>query len=107
MFGRRAMLVMAGLHSWWRSPASAPGEGWQLTATILTRASAGAMTPLHDRMPVLLGTALLADWLDPALEGDQLLVNAVSEASVQLAKDLQTYAVHPLRGDGPDLILPI
>ncbi len=107
VFGPRPMLLMAGLYSWWRDPGAAAGEGWHLTTTVVTRASAGAMATLHDRMPVLLGSTLLADWLDPDSKGDQSLVDAVSEASVQLAKDLRTYAVHPLRGDGPELILPI
>ena len=107
VFGPNPMLLMAGLYSWWRAPNVAEHEGWTLTATILTRDSAGVMEPLHDRMPVLLSEELLCDWLDPVTVGDQLLVDAVSEASVPLASDLREWAVRPLRGDGPELILPV
>ncbi|WP_243735947.1 hypothetical protein [Leucobacter luti] len=69
---------MAGLYSWWHEPESGDDEGWHLTATILTRASAG----------------------------DQLFMDAVSEASLPISERLREYAVRPLRGDGPELILP-
>lgn len=107
IFGPRPILPMAGLYSWWREPGAADGEGWHLTATILTRASAGVMSDLHDRMPVFMSDDLLRDWLDPETEGDQLLVDAVSEASVPISEQLREYAVRPLRGDGPELIEPV
>lgn len=106
IFGPRAILPMAGLYSWWHEPDAGDDEGWHLTATILTRASAGVMEPLHDRMPVFMSDELLADWLDPKTEGDRLLLDAVSEASVPISEQLREYAVAPLRGDGPELILP-
>lgn len=106
IFGPAPILPMAGLYSWWRDPAAPEGEGWVLTATILTRASAGIMQPIHDRMPVFMADELLHDWLDPETPGDQLLVDAVSEASVPIASELHEYAVKPLRGDGPELIDP-
>ena len=40
-------------------------------------------------------------------EGDQLLVDAVSEASVPISEQLREWAVRPLRGDGPELIEPV
>lgn len=106
IFGPDQILPMAGLYSWWRDPAALEGEGWRLTATILTRASAGVMQPIHDRMPVFMSDELLEDWLDSEIEGDQLLVDAVSEASVPISEQLREYAVKPLRGDGPELIEP-
>lgn len=106
IFGPRPILPMAGLYSWWHEPEASDGEGWRLTATILTRTSAGAMTDLHDRMPIFLADDLVSDWLDPDTEGDQLLVDAVSEASIPISEQLREYAVRPLRGDGPELLLP-
>jgi putative SOS response-associated peptidase YedK len=102
IFGPRPLLPMAGLYRWWKSP---DGE-WVLTATILTRASAGVMESLHDRMPVFMADELLRDWLAPETDGDQLLVDAVSEASVPASEQLLEWAVRPLRGDGPELIEP-
>ncbi|WP_336652354.1 MULTISPECIES: SOS response-associated peptidase [unclassified Leucobacter] len=106
IFGLAQILPMAGLYSWWREPDAAESEGWHLTATILTRASAGVMESLHDRMPVFMAEELVRDWLDPETEGDQLLVDAVSEASIPISEQLREWAVRPLRGDGPELIEP-
>ncbi|UOQ57257.1 SOS response-associated peptidase [Leucobacter allii] len=106
IFGPDPILPMAGLYSWWHEPDAGDDEGWHLTATILTRASAGILQTLHDRMPVFMSDELLADWLDPETEGDKLLLDAVSEASVPISEHLREYAVKPLRGDGSELIEP-
>lgn len=106
IFGPDAVLPMAGLYSWWRDSAAPEGEGWVLTTTIITRASAGVMAPLHDRMPLFLDDEILFDWLDPEIPGDQTLVDAASELSVPYSEKLREYVVRPLRGDGPELIEP-
>lgn len=106
IFGPQSLIPMAGLYSWWHESGAGDDEGWHLTATILTRASAGVMADLHDRMPVFMSDELLHDWLDPETEGDQLLVDAVSEAAVPISEKLRQWAVAPLRGDGPELIEP-
>lgn len=106
IFGPETILPLAGLYSWWREPDSADGEGWHLTATILTRASAGVMSGLHDRMPIFVDDEILSDWLDPENVGDQALVDAASELSVPYSERLREYVVRPLRGDGPELIQP-
>ena len=107
IFGPQPVIPMAGLYSWWHEPGAGDDEGWHLTATILTRASAGIMADLHDRMPVFMSDELLHDWLDPETEGDQLLVDAVAEAAVPISEQLRQWTVAPLRGDGPELIEPV
>lgn len=107
IFGPSPLLSMAGLYSWWHEPGADEDSGWHLTATILTRASAGVMQPLHDRMPVFMSDELLDDWLDPSVAGDQLLIDAVSEASLPISHELREWAVRPLRGDGPELVQPV
>lgn len=107
IFGPEKILPLAGLYSWWRDPAAADGEGWVLTATILTQASAGVIKPLHDRMPVFLDDEILHDWLDPEVEGDQSLVDAAAALSVPYSERLRGWEVAPLKGDGPDLIRPV
>lgn len=106
IFGPEPILPMAGLYSWWHEPEAADDEGWHLTATILTRASAGVMEPIHDRMPIFMTDELLGDWLDPETVGDKLLLDAVSEASLPVSQLLREYEVKPLRGDGAELIQP-
>lgn len=104
IFGPEKILPMAGLMSWWHEPGAGDDDGWHLTATILTRESAGVMKPLHDRMPVFMSDELLEDWIDPNTVGDKLLVDAVSEASILISDQLTEHVVAPLRGDGPELI---
>lgn len=106
IFGPLKVLPLAGLYSWWRDPAAPEGEGWQMTTTILTRASAGVMESLHDRMPVFLDDEILHVWLDPKVTGDQLLVDAASELAVPYSDRLTEYRVKPLRGNGRALIEP-
>lgn len=106
VFGPEAILPLAGLYSWWREPGSEPGTGWHLTATIITRASSGVMADIHDRMPLFVDDEIVGDWLDPRVIGDQALVDAASELAVPYSEGLREYRVAPLRGDGPELILP-
>lgn len=106
IFGPTPMLPLAGLYAWWREPGAAEGKGWHLTATILTRASAGIMKPIHDRMPVFMSDELVHDWLNPEITGDQLLLDAASELAIPISKQLREHAVRPLRGNGPGLINP-
>lgn len=106
IFGPEPVLPMAGLYSWWRDPSAEGREAWHLTATVLTRESAGVMAGLHDRMPVFLADEMVSEWLDPGTAGDQSLVDAVSGAAVPLASRLREWPVRPLRGDGPELLTP-
>jgi putative SOS response-associated peptidase YedK len=97
-------LFLAGLYSWWRDPESLE---WQLTATVLTRASTGDLAAIHDRMPVLVTPEMLDDWLDPDVVGNAQLIEAVSVGGVSELSRLVFDQVAPLRGDGPELIIPV
>jgi putative SOS response-associated peptidase YedK len=56
----------AGLWSSWHAPDAAPDAAPRETFTILTTSPNDLMRDLHDRMPVILGQADFAAWLDPA-----------------------------------------
>lgn len=72
----QAVLAMAGLFEAWRVPPTAVAEGddiqseagapaeWLLTCCVITTAAHGLMSPIHDRMPVMLPPAHWAAWLD-------------------------------------------
>jgi putative SOS response-associated peptidase YedK len=54
----------AGLYSIWSSP-----EGEEInTCTIIVTSANELLSPIHDRMPVILDTNDLDDWLNPAIE---------------------------------------
>lgn len=107
VMGGTGLLALAGLYSWWREPGSAEGEGWRLSATVLTRESSGPLASIHDRMPVFLEDALAADWLDPGRAAGVAMLLAISNGAERVARSLAPVAVGPLRGDGPELIEPL
>jgi putative SOS response-associated peptidase YedK len=105
-------ILFAGLYEWWRNPA-APADDparWLLSTTILTRAGAGPLAPLHERMPVFLEPGLMEDWLDPRTTGDAGLLAEISLAAEELADDMVFHAVSTAVGtvgnDSPELVLP-
>jgi putative SOS response-associated peptidase YedK len=88
-------LLLASLYEWWKNPAAAQGDParWLLSTTILTRASAGPLALIHERMPLLLEPGLLEDWLDPRTPGSPELLEAVSDAAADLAEEVEFYEV--------------
>jgi len=106
-------LAFAALYSWWRDPTgSGPASSdWMLSTTILTRASTGAMTRIHDRMPVFLDHSLIDDWLDPAERGTAGLLDAAANSAVVVATGLRHHevdrAVGAVRNNSPELIEPV
>jgi putative SOS response-associated peptidase YedK len=59
----KRLFAFAGLWDRWESPEKGAIE----TCTILTTAANTALSPIHDRMPVILPPAEYARWLDPGL----------------------------------------
>jgi len=94
-------LVFAGLWDYWRGPS---GEGIP-SCTIVTTDANAVVSPIHDRMPVILDPADFQRWLDPAypnpLELQLLLKPCPSDG-------LEAYPVSRLvndpRNEGEDLI---
>jgi putative SOS response-associated peptidase YedK len=107
------VLLFAGLYEWWRNLAAADNapDRWLLSATILTRPSAGGLAAIHDRMPVFLDADLVEEWLDPQEEGSQELVDHVAAAGGLVAERSQFYAVGPAVGsvqnNSEQLIAPV
>jgi putative SOS response-associated peptidase YedK len=97
-------LAFAGLYSWWRAAETDP---WMLTATILTMPTVPELSAIHDRNPVPIPKEFWATWLDPKTSGTQELVNAAVQAAIPVAAGLKEYRVNPIKGNGPELILPV
>ncbi|WP_291793510.1 SOS response-associated peptidase [Brevibacterium sp.] len=106
IYDPEGVLHFAALYSWWRPKGSE--DEWTLTAAIVTRPATGNVSVLHDRTPLVLPDDAMADWLDPAREGDQSLVDAMVAASDPVVERLAFHEVRgPLTGDGPELAEPI
>ena len=89
------LLVLAGLFEWWRNPtaAEASPDRWLLSATILTRSSAGNLAGLHERMPVFLDADMVEGWLDPQEEGSQELVDEIAAGALEVAERIEFHEV--------------
>ena len=97
------VLAFAGLYSWWRA---VPEDPWMLTATILTMPTVPELARIHDRNPVPLPREYWSEWLYPTEVGTQESVDAAVKAAIPVAASLSEHKVAPIRGNGPQLILP-
>lgn len=98
-------LPLAGIWSSWISP-----DGVRIDSTaIITHQAIGHLTPIHNRMPVLMPRERWEAWLDPANRAVEEL-RALLEYP-ELDRRLTAHAVPDLvnavRNDGPQLIEPI
>jgi putative SOS response-associated peptidase YedK len=106
-------LLFAALYSWWRNPAASADDAarWVLSTTILTRTAGGALSGLAPRMPVFLEPGLLEDWLDPRTAAGAGLLEAVTDAALDLAGELELYevstAVASVKNNSEALIQPV
>jgi putative SOS response-associated peptidase YedK len=101
-------LAVAGLWSAWRDKAAGQDAPWLHSATVVTTAANATMSPIHDRMPVILPRSAWATWLDPANDDVELLGSLLVPAPDDLlvVNEVST-DVNNVRNKGPQLIEPI
>jgi len=89
--GSDGMFALAGLYEWWADPAkdSKDPSRWLLSATTLTKHTAPELAHIHDRNPVLLSPDTFEAWLDPHIEGNQELLDAVANDSDLVAGEAE------------------
>jgi putative SOS response-associated peptidase YedK len=93
--------AFAGLWSSWRGePASVR------SCAILTTVANDAVSPLHDRMPVILECGAEAAWLDPATPRAELLEMLCGLPAPLTALRPVGPAVNDARYDGPECLEP-
>ncbi|MEY4476689.1 MAG: hypothetical protein RJA31_193 [Actinomycetota bacterium] len=97
------LLAFAGIYSWWRE---SPTAEWVLTATILTMAAPEPLAWLHDRTPIVLGNDDWDWWLNRETTANPTFIDELVARSIPVASELRTHEVNPIRGDGPELLLP-
>ncbi len=79
-------------------------EGPVETFTILTTSANPLISPLHDRMPVILPDAAIERWLDPAVEDARDLLLPLPESEMT-ARPVSTFVNNPAH-EGPACIAP-
>jgi putative SOS response-associated peptidase YedK len=94
---------MAGLYARWH------GEGGEVvdSFTVLTRPAQGAVSALHDRMPLIVDPAGYAAWLDPEAKDPAALLAGLPEAlgAGLLARPVSR-RVNDVRNDDPGCLAP-
>lgn len=102
--GDNQPFVMAGLWELWR------GEGDQLieSCTIIVTDANQAISPIHDRMPVVLDGTQIDTWLDPD-NHDPTILSAMLRPAPTSGWTLSVVSkrVNNPRNQGPELIEPI
>ncbi|WP_346619853.1 SOS response-associated peptidase [Blastococcus montanus] len=95
-----SVLAFAGLWEVWGK-----GEDRLYTCTVVTAPATGALTEIHERMPLVLPPDRWAAWLDPARE-DVAELAAPTPPEVVAALELRpvSAAVNNVRNNGPELV---
>lgn len=83
-------------------------RGELVTCTIVTTAAWGPLTEVHDRMPVVLGRAHWAAWLDPTNDDAGRLLQ-IPDSEILAGLELRPVgsAVGNVDNNGPELVAPI
>jgi putative SOS response-associated peptidase YedK len=103
-----SVITFAGLYESWQDPATST---WTRTFTILTTSANDLVTPVHDRMPVILPAEYRDDWLHvPVRNADAyagnlrtLLVPAANDALIPTEVSKR---VNSVQNDDPACLTP-
>jgi putative SOS response-associated peptidase YedK len=95
--------VFAGLWESWRSE-----DGVELqTCALITTTPNQIVSPLHDRMPVILRGATIDTWLDPTVKESDQLEPLLAPLAGELMKTTPVSVnVNNVRNEGPELTVP-
>jgi putative SOS response-associated peptidase YedK len=106
-------MAFAGLWDVWKAPEGAEVEGlgpdgWLRSCVIVTTRANDLLTPIHERMPVLLSESAWATWLDPANDDVEALASLLAPAP---DADLEVWpvstAVNSADNDSSELVRPV
>lgn len=95
-------MAAAGLWERWRDRSDQ--NGWLLSCAIVTTGPNQLMSPIHDRMPVLLADGAVDCWLDPTSDPEELLSLLVPSPGADLEAWPVSTAVNRAGTEGPHLL---
>lgn len=100
--GNRDIMALAGLWESWRNPED--GQ-WLRSCTVITTDANDLMAPIHDRMPVILGSEDWEKWLGEEPANDNELKAMLKPfPRERMAAWPVTKTVGNVKNDAPDLI---
>ena len=94
-----AVFAFAGLWELWET-----ADDTMESCTIITTIPNALMEEIHNRMPVILAPKSFDEWLDPANQDTESLQRFLVLCDPTF---MNAYAVGPVKGEGPELIVPI
>lgn len=99
-----AYFAMAGLLAKWVAPDGAN----LITTCVITTDPNGVMTPIHDRMPVILSGNDIGTWLDPDVHDQSVLTPMLRPAVNEMMQAVPvSMSVNRAGNEGPELIQAI
>lgn len=107
------LLAVAGLWTSWRDPSAGEAAPWLHTCCVITTAANETMSPIHDRMPVILERESWNSWLDVPHEGhggtplDEVVSLLVPAAHDVLDVVEVGTEVNSVRNNGSHLVEPV
>ena len=103
------VLAMAGLYEIWRDPGKAEDadDRFLWTCTVITTEAEDDLGHIHDRMPLMVERERWGEWLDPRVEGPDLLDLLVPAAPGGLEAYPVSTLVGNVRNNGPELLEPL
>lgn len=97
-------MTFAGIWAAWKDPEN--GE-WTRRFSIVTHESEGAITRIHDRMPVALPEDVWEEWLDRDLTDPEAALALLRPIDPDLIMEHTVSSrVNSVRNDGPELVEP-
>ena len=107
------LLALAGLWATWRDTSGPSPSPWLHSCCILTTSANATMSPIHDRMPVILESQDWSTWLNtgttskPATSMAEIVkLMKPADASILSVAAVGT-AVNSTRNNSADLLLPV
>ncbi len=96
--------AFAGLWERWRDPA----EGHEVeSCTIVTTGANALLSPIHNRMPVILAPESYDLWLDPEAELDRVQDLLAGDSGVDLMATAISTRVNKVANDDPEVLIPL
>jgi putative SOS response-associated peptidase YedK len=97
-------LALAGLWETWRPRSAEKGTAPLVSATVVTIASAGPLTEIHHRMPLVIPRERWAEWLDPDQDDPSGLLTPSEEVLAAIEMRQVSSKVNNVRNHGAELV---
>jgi putative SOS response-associated peptidase YedK len=94
-------MAFAGI---WASRLGPDTDVWQRTCSIITTTADGAVSPIHDRMPVSLQPSVWVAWLDRGLQDPEAVTGLLQTIDPELIMEhAVSRLVNSVKNNGPEL----